>query len=94
MKTLTPDEYNGKLLLIKRCMLNDGFTFLGDFSPCESNPIPACDLPVPKRETERRLNSEYCIKKAYVDACQPQSRERILNTEKCKLYPKLYFCDI
>ncbi|SFK58763.1 hypothetical protein [Methylophaga sulfidovorans] len=94
MKTLTPDEYNGKLLLIKRCMLNDGFTFLGDFSPCESDPIPACDLPVPKRETERRLNSEYCIKDAYLTRCQPQSRERILNTEQCKRYPKAYFCDV
>lgn len=94
MKTLSPDEYNGKLLFIKRCMLNDGFTFLGDFSPCDNDPISACDLPAPKRETERRLNSEYCIKKAYGDACQPQSRERILNTEKCKRYPELYFCDV
>ncbi|HEC74200.1 MAG TPA: hypothetical protein ENI26_07490 [Methylophaga aminisulfidivorans] len=94
MKTLSPDEYNGKLLLIKRCMLNDGFTFHGDFSPCESDWIPACDLPVPKRETERRLNSEYCIKNAYLTRCQPQSRERILNTEQCKRYPKSYFCDV
>mgnify|MGYP003140900823 FL=1 len=94
MKTLSPYEYNGKLLFIKRCMLNDGFSFLGDFSPCESEPIPACDLPVPKRETERRLNSEYCIKNAYLTRCQPQSRERILNTEQCKRYPKEYYCDV
>jgi hypothetical protein len=94
MKTLTPDEYNGKLLLIKRCMLDDGFTFLGDFSPCENDPIPACDLPVPKRDINRRLNSEYCIKDAYLRRCQPQSRERILNTEQCKRYPKEYYCDV
>ncbi|SFK58788.1 hypothetical protein [Methylophaga sulfidovorans] len=94
MRTLTTDEYNGKLLLIKRCMLDDGFTFLGDFSPCESDPIPACDLPVPKRDIKRRLDSEYCIRDAYLTECEPQSRERILNTEQCKRYPKEYYCDV
>ncbi|WP_417511256.1 hypothetical protein [Methylophaga sp.] len=94
MKTLSPDEYNGKLLLIKRCMLNDGFTFLGDFSPCENDPIPACELPAPKRDIKRRLDSEYCIRDAYLTECQPQSRERILNTEQCKRYPEVYYCDV
>ena len=93
MKVQSLEEYNSGLIKIHRCMLNDGFTYLGSFSLCDANnPLTACSTSAPIRTVQTRTEGKYCLLNAYLDQCQPQLIERILNSEKCQQYPQSYFC--
>lgn len=93
MKSKSLEEYNAGLIWIQRCMLNDGFRYVGKFTSCISNSSPsACHVAVPTRNFNTRINSKYCIANAHLDQCQPQPIDRILSSEKCQQYPLSYFC--
>ncbi len=64
MKALSLAQYDNGLVSVKRCMLNDGFTYSGNFDPCVLNTeIPAClaSAITLKRNISYRLDSAYCI---------------------------------
>lgn len=93
MKNTSLEDYNAGLIRVQRCMLQDGFRYLGKFEPCRGhNPPSSCQIAAPARDLNTRVNSQYCVANAYIDACQPQSIERILATDKCQKSPYLYFC--
>lgn len=94
MKTLTLTQYDHGLVLIKKCMLVDGFEYLGNADLCASLSIPACqpDTIIPAREVERRINGAYCIDAPYLNECQPQSYERRRDSAFCKKYPQRDIC--
>lgn len=93
MKYSSLEEYNAGLIRIQRCMLQDGFSYLGKFSPCDSdNPPSSCQIVAPARDPNIRLNGQYCIINADMAACQPQPMERILATDKCQKFPQIHFC--
>ncbi|GGI20438.1 hypothetical protein [Oxalicibacterium faecigallinarum] len=93
MKVRSLEEYNSGLIKIHRCMLNDGFTYLGSFSLCDANDPPiACSTSAPIRTIQTRIDGKYCINNPSVKECQPQPVERILNSERCRKYPDAYYC--
>lgn len=85
MKTQSQHEYNNGLVLIKKCMLNDGFEYLGVFNPCITDDIEACkpNAAIPRPSTKRRLDSYYCRgygKKAL--ECQQSGQEHNSSHDK------------
>lgn len=62
MRALSPQKYNNGLVLIKKCMLNAGFKYIGNFDACVTDDLEACqsDAIIPRPSVERRLDSHYC----------------------------------
>lgn len=94
MKTLPLTQYDHGLVLIKKCMLADGFEYLGNVDLCANQSIPACqpDAIVPKREVEHRINGAYCVESSFIPECQPQPYERRRNSIFCKKHPQMDIC--
>jgi hypothetical protein len=74
-----PDDTMEEQILRQRCMLEDGFQYLGQFGPfcewSENRNMPACqpDAVIPKRDPQRRLNSQFCKTNSTWKICQPGS---------------------
>lgn len=93
MKNTSLEDYNAGLIRIQRCMLQDGFRYLGKFEPCSGhNPPSSCQIAAPARDLNTRINGQYCRANAYMPECEPQSIERALATDQCQQYPDLYYC--
>lgn len=95
MHSISLEEFNAGLIQVHRCMLNDGFTYLGNFSLCDvNNPPIACNTSAPIRTIQTRTEGKYCINNPSIKVCQPQPVERILNSERCRKYPDAYYCQV
>jgi hypothetical protein len=72
-------ETSEEIALAQRCMLKDGFNYVGQFKPsCELDSYreySACapDAIIPKRDPQRRLNSQFCKTNSTWKICQPGS---------------------
>ena len=91
MKNKSKEDYDAGLTMIQRCMINDGYRYLGNFIACESDDV-SCRYRANIREVDKRINGEYCLKNPRESPCQPQPLERILKSEHCRKYPDVYFC--
>lgn len=93
MNRTSLEEFNAGLIKVQRCMLQDGFRYLGKFEPCSgNNPPDACNGPAPIKSSRARTEGSYCIDIPSIKVCQPQPVERILNSERCQKYPDAYYC--
>ena len=95
MKILPLTQYNDGLVLVKKCMQNDGFEYLGKFDPCAlDTSLSACQSGsvIPIRNLITRIDGVYCVDIPTVPECQPQTVERRLNSVFCKQYPRAQVC--
>lgn len=96
MRTTSLEQYNNGLVLIKKCMINDGFEYIGFLDLCSQlgQTLPACqpDAYIPVREVNRRINGSYCLESPTIFICQPQPFERRRETPFCKEHPQMGIC--
>jgi|GEM_PF-1284467 len=97
-KSITSLEHNDEIIKIEKCMLRDGFIYIGEFKEfdlCSSrsdSSICKSNASIPPRTKSIRIDSSYCIEHAYLKECEPQSLERRQTTSYCKNHPEQDVC--
>jgi hypothetical protein len=97
-KSITSLEHTDEIVKIEKCMLRDGFTYIGEykeFDLCSLRTESSTCKPnasIPLRTSTTRIDSLYCIEHAYLRECEPQSFERRQATSHCKKYPEQDIC--
>jgi len=97
-KSITSLEHTDEIVKIEKCMLRDGFAYIGEykeFDLCSLRTESSTCKPnasIPLRTSTTRIDSLYCIEHAYLMECEPQSFERRQATSHCKKYPEQDIC--